>query len=202
MLTEAVTKAIVTIKDLHHSIKFPSWFREPLLFTSCFLKLAGCNAALLHKVGALTSAMWLTSVPALRTACDGVDDSSVTDLWCSSHFTAIVPLAQTWKGEKAEVAWSAEPHEGVQSTQKCGSMQPVRMTQLLVAFFPAGEMCGFVKHFRKKKSVEAYLPLLETLPLQMPWSLQYIEATSQTFVISILNSWGHITSFILQCFQF
>lgn len=42
------------------------------------------------------------------------------------------------------------------------------MTRLLVAFFPAGEMCGFVKYFREKNCVEAYLPLLETLPLTNP----------------------------------
>lgn len=100
MLTEAVTKAIVTIKDLHHSISFPSWFREPVLFTSCFLKLAGCNTALLHKVGALTSAMWLTSgqrVTGLVTAVTltwGVDLTSLLLFQQHRH----------GKGTEAEVA--------------------------------------------------------------------------------------------------
>lgn len=91
MLTEAVTKAIVTIKDLHHSISFPSWFREPVLFTSCFLKLAGCNTA---------RSPHLSHVADIRTACDRVGDSSDTDLGCRSHFTAVVPAEQTWKGDR------------------------------------------------------------------------------------------------------
>lgn len=61
MLTEAVTKAIVTTKDLHHSINFPSWFKGTVIIYQLgvvfFFKLAGCNADLLHKMGALTSAM-------------------------------------------------------------------------------------------------------------------------------------------------
>lgn len=106
------------------------------------------------------------------------------------------------KGRKVEVAWSAEPHEGVQSTQKCGSMQPIWMTQLLVAFFPAGEMCGFVKHFRKKKVLKLISPFwklylykyhevcsIQKLPLKHLLFLFWIlEDTSHPLFYSAFNS--------------
>lgn len=49
-------------------------------------------------------------------------------------------------------------------------------------------MCGFVKYFRKKKCIEAYLPLLETSPLQMPQQLQYTKVAFQVFVTFIFNA--------------
>ena len=103
MFTEAATEAIVITKDLHHSINFPNGFREPLLFTSPFMKSAGCIAALLHKAGAHTSATWLTSVPVLRTVCDRVDDSSVT---CGANLTSLLFFSQygRGKGRKTDVA--------------------------------------------------------------------------------------------------
>lgn len=102
MFTGAVTEAIVIIKDLPHSINFPKGFREPLLFTSHFMKSAGCIAARLQKAGAHTSATWLTSVPVLRTECEGVDDSSVT---CGANLSSLLLFSQCGRGtgRKAEV---------------------------------------------------------------------------------------------------
>lgn len=97
MFTEAVTGAIVLIRDLHNSINFPNVFREPLLlFTSCFMKSAGRITALLHVAGTHTSATRLTSVPALRTVCDGVGDSSAT---CSANLTSLLLFSQDGRGK-------------------------------------------------------------------------------------------------------
>lgn len=142
MLTEAVTKAIVTIKDFPHSIHFPSWFRGTIIIYQLFF--SSWQGVTL--VGALTSAMWLTSVPVLRTACDCPVVQISLHCCCSTS-------TDMERGERQK--W---PHEGVQSTEKCGSMQPIWMTQLLIAFFPAGEMCGFVKYFRKKKVLKLISP--------------------------------------------
>lgn len=61
------------------------------------------------------------------------------------------------------------------------------MARHLVTRVPTAEMGVFVKYFRKKKCIEAYLPLLETLPLQIPLRLQCTEVIFQVFVISSFN---------------
>lgn len=78
------------------------------------------------------------------------------DLWCKSQFTAIVQPVQTWNGEKGR--------SGLKCRGNCSQSNMKRlsvnknlvlrglawMAQRLITCIPRGEMCGFVKHFRKK----------------------------------------------------
>lgn len=101
VFTEAGSEATVIIKDLRNSIHFPKGFREPLLSTRRFMKLAGCTAALLHRAGAHTSATRLASAPVLSTA-RGVGDGSVT---CGANLPLLLRFSQYGCGKGRKTEW-------------------------------------------------------------------------------------------------